>query len=546
MARLDRLSAARQVAQIGAVIGREFSHALLVAAALLPETQLARGLDELLASGLAVRRGTLPDAVYAFNHALTRDVAYTSLLRGRRQICHQRIATVLEEFDHGFFRATEPELLAYHFQEAGDLSAALTYWVAAGDVAEQHGANQEAVAHYRSARQLTQRAVLSAADRIRLPEILMKLGNAQMQKAGYHSHEVFLLYREARDAALALDKQDEAAEAGIRMAPFLYGSCRHHDVMEVANTILSGNPDHLRPETLVHVWVMMGGSSWHVGEFERSLTFSEKAIELDDQVNCTHRAPWAAADPAIVARDYVEMASRMMGQFERSLAVSEQSMAIALDRGHLFSIVWASVSRISALRSFGRYAEAVACADRAIEICEQYGFDARIGNVLLHRGPVLFDLGDQERGLADLQRGVALWRKTSGIFMLARNMTILADYQLRAERLDQARTSLGEAERLAETTEEKDHLAEIIRLRGRIWQSEANYKEAKRCFEQSIARSCEQRARLFELHAARDLVRLANETGGCSEALEILRTIVDRFPVALDIPVLTECRTLLH
>ena len=116
--------------------------------------------------------------MYAFNHALTRDVAYTSLLRTRRQICHQRIATVLEEFDDGFFRATEPELLAYHFQEAGDLSAALTYWVAAGDVAEQHGANQEAVAHYRSARQLTQRADLSAADRARLPEVLMKLGNA--------------------------------------------------------------------------------------------------------------------------------------------------------------------------------------------------------------------------------------------------------------------------------------------------------------------------------------------------------------------------------
>ena len=107
-------------------------------------------------------------------------------------------------------------------------------------------------------------------------------------------------------------------------------------------------------------------------------------------------------------------------------------MAIALDRGHLFSVVWASVSRIVALRNFGRYAEAVACADNAIEICEKYGFDARIGNVLLHRGPVLFELGDAEQGLADIQRGVDLWRKTSGIFMLARNVSMLAEYQLRA------------------------------------------------------------------------------------------------------------------
>ena len=138
--------------------------------------------------------------------------------------------------------ATEPELLAYHFQEAGDLSAAFAYWIAAGDVAEQHGANQEAVAHYRSAKQLTERADLPAADRARVPEVLMKLGNAQMQMVGYHSEEVLQSYQEARDVALALDQQDEAAEAGMRMAPFLFGSCRHHDVMEIGNNILRGNP----------------------------------------------------------------------------------------------------------------------------------------------------------------------------------------------------------------------------------------------------------------------------------------------------------------
>jgi predicted ATPase len=155
MARLDRLPAARQVAQIGAVIGREFSHALLAASALLPEAQLARGLEELTASGLALRRGAPPDAVYTFNHALTRDVAYASLLKGRRQTCHHRIATVLKNFDDGYIEATEPELLAHHFQEAEDVSVAFTYWILAGDVAERHGANQEAVAHYRSAQRLS-------------------------------------------------------------------------------------------------------------------------------------------------------------------------------------------------------------------------------------------------------------------------------------------------------------------------------------------------------------------------------------------------------
>ena len=159
---------------------------------------------------------------------------------------------------------------------------------------------------------------------------------------------------------------------------------------------------------------------------------------------------------------------------------------------------------------------------------------------------MLFELGDEERGLADLQRGVALWRRTSGIFMLARNMMMLADYQLRANQLEQARTSLAEAERLAETTEEKDQLAEIIRLRGRIWQNDGHHEEARRCFERAIAQSRDQRARLFELHAARDLVRLSAEAGGTTDALKDLRAIVDWFPPGLDVPVLAECRALLQ
>ena len=308
----------------------------------------------------------------SFNHALTRDVAYASLLKSRRQICHRRVATALEAHDDGSVRTTEPELLAYHFQEAGDFTAAFAYWIAAGDVAEQHGANQEAVAHYRSAKQLAEQADLSTADRARIPEVLMKLGNAQMQMAGYHSEDALQWSTGKR----ATPRWHRTCRTRPRKP---VSACRRSCLEAVAIAMSSqsatascrGNPDRLRPETLVHVWVMMASASSHIGEFQQSLAFSERAIELDDVVNCTHKAPWAAADPAIVARDYVEMASRLMGDFDRSLAVSEQSMAIAQDRGHLFSVVWASVSRISALRIFGRYAEAVACADHAIEICER-------------------------------------------------------------------------------------------------------------------------------------------------------------------------------
>ncbi len=236
---------------------------------------------------------------------------------------------------------------------------------------------------------------------------------------------------------------------------------------------------------------------------------------------------------------------RPLGHLDRSLSTSEECIAIALNRGHPFSIVWASVVRIVALANFGLYAEAVACADGAIAICTKHAFESRIGNVLLHRGPPLFDLGEKEQGLADLERGVTQWRERSGIFMLARNLARLAEYQLRANQRELADANLREAEVLAETSEEKDHLSELFRLRGRILQTQGRHEQARLCFERAIARAREQGARLLELNAARNLAKLSREVGDGGEAFEQLRSIVDWFPATLDVPVMAECRMLL-
>jgi class 3 adenylate cyclase/tetratricopeptide (TPR) repeat protein len=543
MARLDRMAPVKEIAQVGAAIGREFSSRLLTAVLGMHAAAVDAALTRLVDAGLLVSRG---GELYAFKHALTRDAAYASLLKSQRQICHQRIAGALETFNDGFVRATEPELLAYHYQEAGDSSAALAYWIAAGDVAERRGATEEAVAHYRSAHELTEAPDLAAAGRARAPEVLLKLGNAQWQTVGYQAEEVLRSYEAARKAGLALDQQDEAAEAGIRIGTFLMAGGRNRDAADFCRDILDRLSDRLRPETLVHLWVLMGSAHCHMGEFRRALDYADRAIELDERVNCTHNAPCSGADPAIVVRDLVEMAARPMGDLDRALSISEQCMAIALDRGHLFSIVWASVSRILALTSFGRYAEAVACADQAIAICEKHGFDTRIGNVLQHRGPALFELGDKESGLADIEQGLTLWRQRNGTFFLARNLAKLAEYQLRAGRLEPARASLAEAEHLTETSDEKMYLAEIVRLRGQLRQAEERRDEAKECFKRAIGLARDQQARLLELNAARDLVLLTADSGDCAEAIELLRTVVDWFPAVLEVPVLAQCRAVLR
>ena len=148
MARLDRLGPAKEVAQIGAAIGREFAHALLAAAAPKPEGELGSTLDHLIAAGLLFRRGMPPHATYLFKHALVQDAAYGTLLRSRRQHLHGEIASALEE---AFPEIVEmqPEILARHCAEAGLDEKAQKYWRTAGEQAIRRASNREAIGHFR-------------------------------------------------------------------------------------------------------------------------------------------------------------------------------------------------------------------------------------------------------------------------------------------------------------------------------------------------------------------------------------------------------------
>ena len=146
MARLDRFMPVKEIAQIGAAIGREFSYELIAAVAPMPQAQLDDALAQLSASGLAFRRGTPPDAIYTFKHALVQDAAYDSLLKSRRQELHAKIARVIEQrFPN--IKTTEPEVLAHHLTAAGLAEAAIPLWQAAGELALKRMALTEAISH---------------------------------------------------------------------------------------------------------------------------------------------------------------------------------------------------------------------------------------------------------------------------------------------------------------------------------------------------------------------------------------------------------------
>ena len=194
MARLDRLSPVKEVAQIGACIGREFDHELLAAVVPLPDGDLAAALERLVAAELVFRRGIPPAATYIFKHALVRDAAYQSLLRKRRQELHAKIATALET-DFPQTLEAQPELVASHFDEAGHFDKAVGYWLQAGVLAAGRSANVEAIAHLRSG--LASLAALppgEARSRLEL-SLLLALGGPLLFTKGYASREAEAVYQ---------------------------------------------------------------------------------------------------------------------------------------------------------------------------------------------------------------------------------------------------------------------------------------------------------------------------------------------------------------
>ncbi len=544
MARLDRLPAAKMVAQIGAVIGREFSHTLLAAVAELQDAQLTEGLDQLATAGLLFRRGAAPDAEYTFKHALVQDAAYGSLLRGRRQQLHASIAIAIES-QFGEYATRHPEVLALHHQHAGNVEQSFKYWALAGDVCEQRGASSESVNHYRSACKLLDMPDPSGAIRLREPEINIKLGNALMQADGYNSEEGRQAFGRARSVAAKLELPEDYAKAGIGIAPLLFGQSRYHEFIDIGEGISTKLLEHLRPQTSVHLWTMLGNAYFCIGEFKTTLEYETRAAKLDNDVQCTHLNPIAGADPAVACRQFAVSSSLALGLLEQSVAWSEEAWAIASMRGHAFSLAWAGLARIRPLNTLGRYAEAVDVGNVCVGICERHGFNARLGIVLVARAVARLAIGEREEALADMRSGIALWRRTSGTFNLAAYISELVQCLLRLERIGEADQALQEAEELLGKTEEQSHCSEILRLRGRLYEVAGEKDQAVLCYQKALEWSRARHAKLYELRASTSLARLWRDQGRHAAARNLLAPVCGWFTDSFDAPDLKEAKALL-
>ena len=281
MARLDRLSPVKEVAQIGACIGREFDHELLAAVVPLPEGDLAAALERLVAAELVFRRGIPPAATYIFKHALVRDAAYQSLLRKRRQELHAKIATALET-DFPQKLEAQPELVALHFDEAGLFEKAVGYWLLAGVLAAGRSANVEAIAHLRSG--LASLAALPLAEpRTRLElSLLLALGGPLLATKGYASREAETVYKRAQELSRKLNNDADLFTA-IRGLGYVYhvrANLREATQLVDEAVDLAHRTDN--PAFLVEAYHFAGALTFHLGNFQAARDWHQQSLEAGD------------------------------------------------------------------------------------------------------------------------------------------------------------------------------------------------------------------------------------------------------------------------
>jgi predicted ATPase len=548
MARLDRLATVKELAQIGAVIGREFSHELLAAVADRPQEQLESGLDQLVASELVFRRGAPPDAAYSFKHALVKDVAYQSLLRSRRQQLHARVAQVFEARFPAVVE-TQPELLAYHLTEAGLDARAADAWARAGRAALDRSAMREAANSLSRAVGLL-RGMPSSPDRQRLElELLGGLGVALTNTLGPGSSEAQAAHERADKLSQELGDREGRFRARWNLWRVYNVRAEFDSAVAVGEALLAeaqadGDADH---EMQAHhtLW----SSRLYHGDLEATCHHTDRMLALYEVDRHGSQAlTFGGHDARECALNNRGTALFLLGYPERALACNAEGIAHALTLGQPHVVVHAHNWGSILLQLAGELEELARRTTLLARLADEHGLaiyypEARI--------LAAWRAVREERDLraAEDMRNFLDRRAAMGtVFVQTYFLMLLADAWLRLGRPDEAAAAIKEGLARAEATGERFCTAELHRLRARacLALDARDARVAEAALGAALADARHRSSRLFELRAACDLARLWADRGERRNAHDLLAPIYGWFTEGFNTADLKDAKALLE
>jgi predicted ATPase/class 3 adenylate cyclase len=540
MARLDRLTDAKGIAQLGAAIGRQFSYELLATVsgttAGVDSEALRRSLDRLVDAGLLFVENGPRGVVYTFKHALIQDAAYGSLLRTTRLEYHRRIAGAL--IDH--FPATvetAPELLAHHYTEAGMLAEAVPCWLRAGERALHASAYLEAIAHLRAGLDLLAGLPPGLERAGQELQFHLTLGPAYMAIRGYAAPEVEACYQQARELCRALGDTPQ-------LVPVLHGlwtyhvvRAQHADALALGEQVLELGAATGDDGLLLQGNMEVGWSLFFLGELEQAREHLERVLAHYDHERHSSHVFTYGDNPATSSRSALAQVLWLLGDADQSLRCSEENLTILRSLiNHPYSVAF-GLDLAAFLRQYLGDAPAThALVDEALELSEAQGL-ALIGAMAsILKGWVLTREGELQEGTAQMRRGFAAQLATGAELVRPYWLSLMAEACHRTGAARAGLALLDEAEAAVERTNERYWEAEIHRLRGQLLlaTSEPAAAEMNRSAEEAYCRALDvarrQGARSLELRAAISLALLYQAEGRHDEARELLAPVYERLP----------------
>jgi predicted ATPase/class 3 adenylate cyclase len=545
MTRLDGLSpAAKEVAQIGAAIGREFSYELLSAIGQRTDRDLLTALDRLVGAGLIFGSGVPPEATYLFKHALVQDASYRTLLRSRRRELHGRIVAVLEA-RYPAIVEQQPELIAHHSTQADLVEKAIAYWGQAGQKSLARSANTEAAAQLRKGLHL-----LSS-----LPE-----GNERWQQE--------LRFQSTLGAALAASKGNAAPETGRSYArarelceqlgettaliPVLSGLSTYHQtraeypaMREVAEDLLHRGEEQSDTASSLVGHRSMGICMHQLGDFVAAQEHFEHVLRLYNPEQHQALASIAAYDMRAVALSYLGWDLFILGQPDQARALSEQALIWSRQLRHphtiAFVLIYAAV--LDLLRR--DHGSAEARLQELTLFAAEHRFPVWLALARVMHGYVLAARGETAQGLALAREGWADGMATGSRWNQTFYLALLAAACERAGRADEAFELLGAALEAVDESGERWFQSELHRHKGEWLARHGKDDEAEACFQRALAVARRQHARTWELQAASSLARFFYDRGQHAEASDLLASVLVTFTDGLEMPALHDAKALL-
>ncbi len=547
MARLDRLSTARAVAQLGAVLGREFAYELIQAVALMDEATVQRGLAQLVDAELLYQRGRPPQARYVFKHALVQEAAYQSLLKSTRQQYHQRSAQVLAtQFPE--IVETQPELVAQHYTDAGLTEQAVPCWQRAGEQALQGLANPEAVRHLTMGLELLATLPKTPVRVQQELDLQIALGPALIVTKGRGAPEVEQTYARAR---VLCEQVGEAPQ----LFPTLGGLWRFYQsrgalptARELGEQLLRLARPSAESTHLLEAYDALGNTLFFLGEYAAARMHLEQGIALTDPTAQRALALRYGEAPGVRCLALTANTLWCLGFPAQAVRRSQEALALAQELAHPYSL--AVAQHCAAFLHHRRHEAPVvfAQAKAIMTLATAEQFPLFVGLGTFWRGWAQAIQGQGGEGLAQMRQGLAAVLATGHTLTQPLCLVLLADAEGHAGKVDEGLRLLAEALAAIEASGRGDLLAEAYRLQGELLLRQAfpEAAQAEACFQQALAIARRQQAKSWELRATTSLSRLWQQQGKRDQAHDLLAPIYHWFSEGFDTADLQDAKALLN